>query len=44
MGAAHGFSLQVSAKAGAHRVCAFGINTGPGDTNTLLGCKSVTTS
>jgi spore germination protein YaaH len=43
-GAAHGFSLQVTAKPGTHRVCAFGMNTGPGDTNTLLGCKSVTTS
>jgi hypothetical protein len=31
-------------KAGKHTVCAFGINTGHGDTNTELGCKSVTTS
>jgi spore germination protein YaaH len=43
-GSAHGYSLPVSTKAGKHTVCAFGINTGPGDTNTLLGCKAVTTS
>jgi spore germination protein YaaH len=46
-GAAHGFSLPVTlaaGKAGKHTVCAFGINTGHGDTNTELGCKSVTTS
>jgi hypothetical protein len=34
----------VTAAAGKHTVCAFGINTGPGDTNTMLGCKAVTTS
>ncbi len=43
-GAAHGFSLPVTIKAGKHTVCAFGINTGRGDTNTELGCKSVTTT
>jgi hypothetical protein len=43
-GAAHGFVLPVTTKAGKHTVCAFGLNTGPGDTNTELGCKSVTTT
>jgi hypothetical protein len=43
-GAAHGFSLPVTVKAGKHAVCVFGINTGPGDANTVFGCKSVTAS
>jgi len=43
-GAAHGYSLPVTAKAGKHTVCVFGLNTGPGDTNTLLGCKAVSVS
>ena len=43
-GSAHGFALPVTAAAGKHTVCAFGINTGPGDTNTPLGCKASTTS
>ena len=43
-GANHGFSTSVNVAAGTHTVCAFGINSGAGDTNTLLGCRSVTTS
>ena len=43
-GAAHGFVLPVTVKAGKHTVCAFGINVSRGDTNTSLGCKAVTTS
>jgi spore germination protein YaaH len=43
-GAAHGFSLPVTVKAGKHTVCAFGINVGRGDTNTSLGCKAVNTT
>jgi spore germination protein YaaH len=43
-GANHGFSFPVSTKPGKHTVCAFGLNTGAGTTNTLLGCQSVTTS
>jgi SpoIID/LytB domain protein len=38
----HGYSLGVfQASPGSHRVCAYGINVGPG-TNALLGCKTVT--
>ncbi|HEY5049824.1 MAG TPA: glycosyl hydrolase family 18 protein [Acidothermaceae bacterium] len=43
-GAAHGFALPVTVKAGKHTVCAFGINVGRGDTNTSLGCEAVNTS
>jgi hypothetical protein len=41
-GAAHGFSLPVTTKAGKHAVCVYGLNVGHGDTNTLLGCSSAT--
>jgi GH25 family lysozyme M1 (1,4-beta-N-acetylmuramidase) len=37
----HGFSGTVSAPAGTHQVCAFGINVGPGG-HSLLGCRTVT--
>jgi hypothetical protein len=40
LGAAHGFSVQVSADAGPQEVCVFGINTGAGGHN-LLGCRTV---
>ncbi|TFC19196.1 hypothetical protein E3O19_03410 [Cryobacterium algoritolerans] len=36
----HGFAELVPASPGAHRVCAYGINSGPG-VNTLLGCSTV---
>jgi spore germination protein YaaH/uncharacterized membrane protein len=41
-GAAHGFSLPVTTKAGKHSVCVYGINVGNGDTNTVLGCATAT--
>lgn len=41
MGAAHGFSAQLTLPAGRSEVCAYGINTGRGD-NTFLGCRTVT--
>src|SRR5699024_7649910 len=37
----HGFSASISAGAGAHPVCAYGINRGVGG-NSLLGCRTVT--
>ncbi|MFJ2368639.1 hypothetical protein [Microbacterium sp. NPDC087665] len=39
-GDAHGFGAKVSAPAGTHNVCAYGINVGNG-TNSLLGCATV---
>ena len=38
-GGMHGFATTLPGGAGAHTVCAYGINRGPG-TNTLLGCKT----
>jgi hypothetical protein len=38
-GGAHGFSTTLPGGSGAHTVCAYGINRGPG-ANTLLGCKT----
>lgn len=40
-GAAHGYDITVPAPPGDHRVCVYGINSGPGTTNPLLGCRSV---
>lgn len=40
-GTKHGFTTTVTAAAGTHNVCAYGINSGPGG-NVLLGCVSVT--
>ena len=37
----HGFSGTVAARAASNTVCAYGINTGAGDANPLLGCKVV---
>jgi hypothetical protein len=37
----HGFSVSASVAAGSHQVCAYGINTGAGTSNTLLGCSTV---
>jgi hypothetical protein len=47
-GSNHGFDTTIPAGNGVHTVCAYGINTGPGvndssgDSNTDLGCKTVT--
>ncbi|PVZ95852.1 hypothetical protein DDQ50_05150 [Amnibacterium flavum] len=41
--AALGFSLDVPAAPGAHQVCVFGINVGPGG-NSRLGCSTVVVS
>jgi hypothetical protein len=37
-----GFSARVAARAGVNNVCVYGINAHVGNTNTLLGCRSVT--
>ncbi|GBE57240.1 hypothetical protein BMS3Abin01_00152 [bacterium BMS3Abin01] len=37
----HGFSGSVRANDASNTVCAYGINTGAGDTNSLLGCKVI---
>ncbi len=39
-GATHGFSTTIAAPGGTHTVCAYCINTGTGNTNTPLGCRS----
>ena len=39
-GSAHGFAETIPASAGSHRVCVYGINTGPGG-HTLISCKDV---
>ncbi|TFC01237.1 hypothetical protein [Cryobacterium mannosilyticum] len=39
-GSAHGYTEKVSATPGSHRVCVYGINTGPGG-HTVLGCNDV---
>jgi spore germination protein YaaH len=39
-GSAHGFDSTVGLPPGRHTVCAYGLNTGPGDANTWLGCGS----
>jgi len=42
-GEAHGYSGIVAASTGAHQVCVYAINEGPGS-NALLGCQTVTVS
>lgn len=42
LGDGHGYSFAIGATPGEHKVCAFGINTGLGDTNVELGCATVT--
>lgn len=38
----HGWELQIGAvPGGLHQACVYGINVGAGDTNPLLGCRSV---
>ena len=39
-GPAHGYTAVLGATPGSHRVCAYGINVGPGS-NALLGCRTV---
>jgi hypothetical protein len=39
-GSWHGFDLRVSAPAGAHQVCVWGINVGQGMSHRLLTCRS----
>ncbi len=39
-GSPHGFTAMLGATPGSHRVCAYGINVGPG-ANSLLGCRTV---
>jgi hypothetical protein len=41
VGKRHGWSWSAAVAPGRHRVCVFGINTGPGTTNPVLGCKEV---
>jgi hypothetical protein len=42
-GNGHGFDTTVAVGGGTHQICAFAINVGPyGDSNVLLGCRSVT--
>ncbi len=41
-GPMHGFRAQLQAPPGVRRICAFAINVGPGNANTLLGCRSAT--
>jgi hypothetical protein len=43
-GAKHGYNLVLPAPHGTNRVCAYGINLGPGSTNTQLACKTVVVS
>lgn len=38
----HGFSTTLQVGGGAHSVCTYAINTGPGTTNPSLGCRAVT--
>jgi GH25 family lysozyme M1 (1,4-beta-N-acetylmuramidase) len=40
-GSAHGFSFSARVGPGVHTVCAYGINTGTGNANTSLGCRTV---
>ncbi len=40
-GAAHGFVTDFALAHGTHTLCAYGINRGAGDTNPLLGCRTV---
>ena len=40
----HGFVIALTVALGTHRVCAYGMNVGPGTSNTQLGCISTTLS
>lgn len=37
----HGFSNSIALSPGANRICAYGVNTGTGGGNSLLGCRTV---
>lgn len=37
----HGYNATLTVPAGKHRVCAFGINSGPGNNQPLKDCKDV---
>ncbi|MDQ1485892.1 MAG: hypothetical protein QOJ62_1585 [Actinomycetota bacterium] len=41
-GDSHGFAAVIPLPPGAHQLCAYGLNTGPGTANTALGCKTAT--
>jgi hypothetical protein len=43
-GAAHGFDGTFAAARGARSVCVYGINVASGDTNPLMGCRTVQVS
>jgi hypothetical protein len=43
-GPLHGFVATLAAAPGTHQVCTYGIDTSFSSVNTLLGCKTVTTS
>lgn len=40
-GPAHGFAVTYQLSNGAHTICAFGINTGPGSVNPQLACRTL---
>ena len=40
-GSAHGFSFSAPVGPGSHTVCAYAINSGPGNANSLLGCQTL---
>ncbi len=40
-GSMHGYALTALAPVGAHTVCVYGINQGPGNDNPALGCHAV---
>ncbi len=42
LGDRHGFRIEVPASPGPHRVCAYALNAGLGDTNVEIGCAEVT--
>lgn len=41
-GSAHGFSARIPASPGNHSVCAYGIESAPPGSNSLIGCRTVT--
>jgi hypothetical protein len=43
-GSNHGFSMTIPATAGSRRVCVFGINSGSGNDNPVLGCRTASVS
>jgi hypothetical protein len=40
----HGYAATFTLSPGTHSVCTYGLNVGPGNSNTHLGCRSVTVS